>query len=91
MSRRPPQITLPRGSRWQTLPCDEGQIVAVSYATDGDTLYRRCYDRSDMTTAYYRAEIVSDDLERDYDPANGSLPKIGSWERCEIRGEGSAA
>jgi hypothetical protein len=82
-----PQITLPHWSRWETLPRDEGQIVAVAYATDGDTLYRRCYDRSDQSTTYYCAEIVSDDLERDYDPANGSLPKAGPWERCEIADE----
>lgn len=81
MSRRPPQITLPpRGGRWETRPCDEGQIVAQSYCTDGDFLYRRCYDSSDQSTTYYCAEIVSDDLEREYDPANGSLPATEPWQ-----------
>lgn len=42
---------------WVTFGVDGGQIVESAYRYDYDTdsVIRRWYDRSDMTTTYYRA------------------------------------
>ena len=44
------------------MPVDGGQIVDVSYAMEGDYLYRKDHDKSDNTTSYSRATV---DLETD--------------------------
>lgn len=62
---------------FETMPCDAGQTVEVTYAVDweNETLYRRSHDRSDRTVAVERAEITSGE----YDPQNGTLPEHGEW------------
>lgn len=65
-------------------PCDQGQIVDVSYAYDSERglLVRRTHDRSDSTTVYAAAEIDETlEQEGDFQPWNGGLPVvIGDFE-----------
>lgn len=90
VKRGPPVVRLPGWARWETRPRDRGQMVMVSYATDGDYLYRSVYDQSDRSQSYYRKKISARaDLERDMDVPNGELPKtIGKWQEVNVVGGG---
>jgi hypothetical protein len=66
---------------WYTRPVDQGQMVHVSYSTDGEVLYRRQYDRSDRTESYDCAAIEGSC--EDFEPWNGKLPSHDDWEACE--------
>lgn len=65
---------------YATMPVDQGQIVNVSYAVDGDYLYRCNHDQSDNTTSYSRASLNLDG-ETEFESQNNQLPEIeGGWE-----------
>lgn len=68
--------------RWYTRPVDQGQIVEVSYAYDGENgqAYKRERDGSDGTTVYYVGA-----LDWDREPEGVShdrAPCVESWEPC---------
>ena len=63
--------------RWEQLPRDGGQIVEVFYAVDGEYLYLRTRDRSDMKITLDRAKLTG---EGEFEPQNGVLPGHGEWE-----------
>lgn len=49
------------GLTFLTAPEDEGQVIDVSYAACGDRIFSRSYDRSDGSTTYSVAPILSRD------------------------------
>lgn len=57
-----------------TPPENQGQIVLVSYACDGDYIYERTYDQSDRTTIVCVYEHP--DTDQDWEPQN-SVPSTG--------------
>jgi hypothetical protein len=64
---------------WQVMPQDQGQIVEVSYAEDGEEgyLYRRVYDQHDRSEVIYRAKYNWDEPWADtpFEPWNGIVPE----------------
>ena len=73
--------TVPASLTWHTQPVDGGQIVAVTYACDGDYLYRHAHDRSDNTHSYDRARIAARN-KYDFEPWNNQLPDTCKAEPC---------
>jgi hypothetical protein len=57
-----------------TPPENQGQIVLVSYACDGDYIYARAHDQSDRSTAVSVYEHPETDS--DWQPQNGA-PRTG--------------
>lgn len=68
--------------RWYTPQQNQGQIVTVSYAYDGDGgAYRRTHDAADRRTVYEHGDL---DWPRetegvDYERA----PRVVEWADCE--------
>jgi hypothetical protein len=62
---------------WHQMPSDAGQMVAVTYAMDGErgTLYRRSHDRQSGRVTVEQAEAG----DGEYAPWNGVLPRYGAW------------
>lgn len=91
MSRPLRTVYLPSWATFETLPQDKGQTVEVSYATDGEDVIRRVTDRSEPSAppSYARRAISRRaDIEADYDPANGHLPRlVGRWQPVAVRHE----
>jgi len=72
-------------------PACRGQMVerAYGFADDGSgDIYRRVYDRSDRTVAWYVAD--GSDLAESYDPANGE-PEISEWTPVTVTGDRGGA
>jgi hypothetical protein len=68
-----PRISDLDGTTWHQLPRDGGQIVDVTYAVDGEYLYRRSHDRSDGEMTVTRQHI-DETGEVEFEPWNGQLP-----------------
>lgn len=89
----PPTVRLPGWARWEEDPQDAGQIVQRRYSTDGEYLYQRyqrAFDRLEPPErySYVRRRLSKKvDLERDYDPANGAIPRtVGKWQKVVVIG-----
>jgi hypothetical protein len=62
---------------WITPPRNQGQIVEVSYATDGESIFRRTLDRSDLSEV-----IECRDFEEgeNFNPWNEAPRSNDAWE-----------
>ena len=60
---------------WHTRPADQGQIVHIEYAADGEYLYRRITDTSDRSVSMARVswDWLSDSITGEFAPWNGDL------------------
>jgi hypothetical protein len=59
-----------------TPPENQGQIVIVSYACDGDYIYKRTYDQSDQEETIRLYEHPGEGDEEEWGPWNRS-PRLG--------------
>ena len=55
-----------KGLFYHTLPEDQGQIVTVSYAADGERVYRRVHDASDGSVVVWWLWCEDLDFPADY-------------------------
>lgn len=66
-----------------TPPENQGQMVEVSYGWHEGRLYRRTFDRSDLSESWAVAdEEEAQELDESWDPANGR-PPIKTWVDCQ--------
>ncbi len=70
--------------RLHTPPCNQGQIVEVSYGWHEGRLYMRIYDRSDRATSaswYIADEDEANAIHESWHPVN-SEPNVTEWTPC---------
>ena len=58
---------------YYTMPQDQGQMVQIEYAADGEFLYRRVTDRSDNSVVTKRVAWEDLDITGEFEPWNGRL------------------
>jgi hypothetical protein len=73
---------------WRQLPEDGGQLVSVTYAVDGDYLYRQEYDRVDRASSYTAARLYERATEDElaFEPWNSRLPRHNAWHEVVVIG-----
>jgi len=80
-----------KGLFYHTPPENQGQIVTVSYASDGERVYRRTHDASDGSSVvwwlWWEDVGLPDDVEPQFEPWNGedymSIPGDAEWNRLD--------
>lgn len=73
--------------KWYTRPVDQGQIVEVSYAYDGEGgAYKRVEDRGEAPGSSGRWTYYYGDLDWDREPEfadHDHAPCVEAWTPCE--------
>jgi len=67
-------------------PEDQGQIVEVSYASDGDGVWQQIWDRSDNTKEFYFGAYPKRATEEQlrHEPYNSKIAKHNKFKKVKI-------